>query len=117
MFWEHRVCNSAALAIFLDKKLQKWAFIGIVRYRICTDTQMINASRANMKAGAYEKDETFFEKKKRKERRMPYRPSPPYSPYLEPQWPSHTQAPSVFYLPSKAILSPVDDNVSIGYAE
>ena len=26
---------------------------------------MINASRANMKAGAYEKDETFFEKKKK----------------------------------------------------
>ena len=44
---------------------------------------------------------------------MPYRPSPPYSPYLEPQWPSHTQAPSVFYLPSKAILSPVDYNVSV----
>jgi len=72
MFREHNT-RSASLVIFLDNKLQKWDFIGSVPYRFCTsDTQMVNGSganiffkkkqksSANMKAGAYEKDDFFF---------------------------------------------------------
>jgi len=59
----------------------------------------------------------FFSEKKRKGKKDALQTQPTLQPILETTMAFPYSCPQCFYLPSKAILSPVDDNVSIGYAE